>query len=212
MIKKTIIGLTLVICLASWAAADLRAEKLKAFLDRYPWSPLRGHEQEIVYCADKFGIDYRLYVAISGAESTYGKRYKLNNLTGYNSCNTGFGSIYQNIYHTSELIGTKNYYRKYRSTKNLWDLIYVYKGVPPYTHYYNNLRYALDQIHQVPISAEIRAQRAKFAFLVPPEKRRTISKRSYNRMMSNWIVPQFHKYPIRKLTHLDLKVAALDLK
>ena len=58
-------------------ALDLRAVKLQKFLDRYPWSPLRGHEQEILYCADKFGIDYRLYVAISGAESTYGKRYPL---------------------------------------------------------------------------------------------------------------------------------------
>lgn len=134
-------------------ALDLRAVKLEKFLDRYPWSPLRGHEQEILYCADKFGIDYRLYVAIAGAESTYGKRYPqgLKNLTGYNSGRTGFTSIYQNIYQTSKLIGEAKYYRKFRATKDLWDLIYVYKAVPPYQHYYNNLRYALDEITKVPV-------------------------------------------------------------
>ena len=132
---------------------DLRPYKLKRFLDRYPWSPLRGHEIEIVACADKFGIDYRLYVAIAGAESTYGKRYpkKTNNLTGYNSCNTNFVSIYKNIYETSKLIGTAHYYKKYRKTEDIKDLIYVYKGVPPYDHHIKNIRYALDAISAISI-------------------------------------------------------------
>src|SRR3989339_608426 len=131
MIKHKLWLVLLLIVFIGWSASakDLRAVKLQKFLDRYPWSPLRGHEQEILYCADKFGIDYRLYVAISGAESTYGKRYPLGlkNLTGYNSGKTGFNSIYQNIYQTSKLIGEAKYYRKFRATKDLWDLIYVYK-------------------------------------------------------------------------------------
>jgi len=144
----------LVVLLMSAAyGVDLRPYKLKRFLDKYPWSPLRGHEHEIVACADKFGIDYRLYVAIAGAESTYGKRYpkQTKNLTGYNSCDTSFTSIYSNIYETSKLIGTAKYYKRYRQSEDIKDLIYVYKGVPPYDHYFKNLRYALDAISAVSI-------------------------------------------------------------
>jgi hypothetical protein len=206
--KKLLMGVFVLLFLASLSAADLRAEKLKSFLDRYPWSPLRGHEQEIVYCADKFGIDYRLYIAIAGAESSYGKRYKLKNLTGYNNCNSGFKSIYENIYYTSELIGTSKYYKKYRSSKNIWDLIYTYKGVPPYNHYYDNMRYALDQIHQVPISAELKRERAKLAYINSTTKQKNVTKKAYHRMISSWLTPKFHQYPIRQLNHLSFKVAA----
>ena len=154
VVKRFFLVLLIVISLTSLGySRDLRVLKIKRFLDRYPWSPLRGHEQEIVYCADKFGIDYRLYVAIAGAESTYGKNYprRNKNLTGYQNGRTKFASIYQNIYETSKLIGTANYYRKYRRTQNIWDLIRVYKSVPPFRQYHRNMRYALDQIHSVSI-------------------------------------------------------------
>jgi hypothetical protein len=154
MLKRFFLILLIVLSLTSLSySRDLRALKIKRFLDRYPWSPLRGHEGEIIYCADKFGIDYRLYVAIAGAESTYGKNYPKNNknLTGYKSGTTKFSSIFQNIYETSKLIGTSAYYRKYRRSQNIWDLIRVYKSVPPFKHYYRNMRYALDQIHAISI-------------------------------------------------------------
>jgi len=143
------------------AAKDLRAVKLKRFLDRYPWSPLRGHEHEILYCADLFGVDYRLFVAIAGAESSFGKSYPVqrNNMTGYLDGWATFDSIYDNIYETTKLIGTRHYYKKFRKTKDIWDLIHVYKGVPPYDDYYKNLRFTLDAITAVDIE-DVRMEEA----------------------------------------------------
>jgi hypothetical protein len=189
-------------------AEDLRAVRLQKFLDRYPWSPLRGHEHEILYCADKFGIDYRLYLAIAGAESTYGKRYPegKRNLTGHLNGATAFSSIWQNIYETSKLIGTAHYYRKYRETNDIRDLIYVYKGVPPYEHYYKNMRYALDQIGQVDITAELKAQSARLARLEPRGKTK-LTRKQYQKYMGNWLAIRYDKFACRTENTVELKIA-----
>ena len=199
-------------------ATDLRAVKLKKFLDRYPWSPLRGHEHEILYCADKYGLDYRLYIAIAGAESTYGKRYpkSAKNLTGYGVYGDKvgrFGSIWHNIYETSRLIATSPYYKKYRETKDIRDLIRVYKGVPPYEHYHRNMRYALDQITAVSIDKELAAQRAKLermARLDPASKSRRITREQWLDDLGSWISVRYDRYEIRKKGEADLKVAAVE--
>ncbi|MBI5400217.1 glucosaminidase domain-containing protein [Candidatus Saganbacteria bacterium] len=154
MVKKIIIMCLILFYGFTLAGAeDARVMKLEKFLARFPWSPLRGHEHEIVYCADKFGIDYRLYVAIAGAESSFGKKFpkQAKNLTGHRNGVTRFSSIYHNIHATSKLVGTAKYYQKYRRTRNLWDFLYVYKGVPPYKHYYVNLRYTFDEVARVRI-------------------------------------------------------------
>ncbi|MBU0672737.1 MAG: hypothetical protein KJ732_06910 [Candidatus Margulisbacteria bacterium] len=193
-------------------AKDLRATKLKKFLDRYPWSPLRGHEQEILYCADKFGLDFRLYIAIAGAESSYGKRFPKSskNLTGYAvyDDNVGsFNSIWHNIYETSKLIATSNYYKKFRKTRDIKDLIFVYKGVPPYDHYYNNMRYALDQITRVSIVRELKEQREKLVRLDPASKR-LMGKREYVEKMFAWTAVRYDKHTVRKVSEAGLKFAA----
>lgn len=189
------------------AIKDLRAVRLKKFLDRYPWSPLRGHEHEILYCADKFGIDYRLFIAIAGAESSYGKRFprSTKNLTGYNSCNTKFTSVWQNIYETSRLIGTSHYYKKFRKTGDIWDLIYVYKGVPPYSHYHSNLRYALDSITKIDISREIAAQRD---LLAKAGGGRRMSKKLWFTSMNSWLVAPYDEYEARQKQSFSSKVAS----
>ncbi|MDD5383164.1 MAG: hypothetical protein PHH60_05885 [Candidatus Margulisbacteria bacterium] len=198
--KFALIFIALLLLSGLGYAKDLRAVKISKFLERYPWSPLRGHEQEIVYCADKFGIDYRLYLALAGAESTYGKRYPTSkaNLTGYLNGSTRFKSVYQNIYETSRLIGTTHYYEQYRQTKDLWDLIYVYKGVPPYQHYYRNMRYALDQINKVPIAAELRAQKALLAKLPAPTAASKIGKAAYHESMFTWNAVDYDRFTVRQ--------------
>ncbi|MFH1618215.1 MAG: hypothetical protein ABIB65_06570 [Candidatus Margulisiibacteriota bacterium] len=151
---------------------DLRAVRLQRFLDKYPYSPLRGHEHEILYCADKFGLDYRLYLAIAFAESTLGKRFPAHtkNLTGYNNCDTGFESIYDNIYSTHKLIGTTKWYKKYRETNNIKDLVYTYKGVPPYDHYIRNIRFVLNEINNISIEdvreAELKKRLAPASYIM----------------------------------------------
>ncbi|MFC1495958.1 hypothetical protein ACFL52_00920 [Candidatus Margulisiibacteriota bacterium] len=144
-------------------ARDLRAVRIEKFLQRYePNSPLLEYTDEIVECADKFDLDYRLYVAISGAESGFGRAYpkSKHNLTGILNGATGFNNIFHNIYYTHKLIGTRHWYKKYRKTKKIEDLVYVYKCVPPFDHYIYNMRFALDGISRVVIDEE-KAAKAK---------------------------------------------------
>jgi hypothetical protein len=159
MLKKTILSVLFILVLAGLAfAGDPRALKIGKFLARYPDSPLRGHIHELLYCADRFGLDYRLYLGLAGAESTFGRSYPKNshNLTGI--CNGGarFASIYDNIYRTHKIIATGKWYKKYRATRKLKDLVYVYKGVPPYDRYLRTLRGILAGIERVPVAQPAR--------------------------------------------------------
>ncbi len=215
MIKKTLLIVLLLLVATSCVTAkttsgavkDLRAVRLKKFLDRYPWSPLRGHEHEILYCADKFGIDYRLFIAIAGAESSYGKRFpkSTKNLTGYNSCDTKFDSVWQNIYETSKLIGTSDYYKKFRQTSDIWDLIYVYKGVPPYSHYHQNLRYALDKITKIDISKELAEQRA---LLAKAGGGKRMGKKLWFASMDSWLAAPYDEYEARQQRTFNQRIAS----
>ena len=114
----------------------------------------------MVRSADEFGLDYRLYLAIAGAESGFGRRYPKtrHNLTGILNGESRFKSISHNIRYTNQLIAEGKWYRKYRQTKNLMDLVYIFKGVPPYEHYLRNLRFVLDGITAVSIEKEYRAE------------------------------------------------------
>ena len=144
------------ICAAGIACAkDLRPVRLYKFLSRYQ-SPLRGHVHEIVYCADKYQIDYRLYVALSGAESGFGRNFPKNssNFTGIMNVATHFPTTFANIDYTSRLLGQGKWYKTYRRTKKLEDLVYVYKAVPPYERYLRTVRYSLNKISSMDIAAE----------------------------------------------------------
>lgn len=139
-------------------AGDRRAEKIKKFLMKYPGSPLRGHIHEILYCADHFGLDYRLYLGIAGAESTFGRQYPKgnHNLTGVANGGARFASIYDNIYRTHEIIATGKWYKRYRKTRELKDLVYVYKGVPPYDRYLRTVRGIMAGIERVSVARPAR--------------------------------------------------------
>ena len=90
-------------------------------------------------------------MAIAGCESTFGRRYPRwsHNLTGhgiYGGKILGFKSIYENIYKTHELIAMSRYYRKYRKTGEIKDLVHVYKGVPPYGHYIRTVKWVFKEL------------------------------------------------------------------
>lgn len=186
--KRNLIGpLLFVVLLAGLAGAgDLRAARIEKFLTRYPDSPLRGHIHEILYCADRFGLDYRLYLGIAGAESTFGRRYPKSNRNLTGVCNGGarFVSIYDNIYRTHEIIATGKWYRKYRKTRDLRDLVYVYKGVPPYDRYIRTLRYIFAGIERAPIT----------------QARRT-------HLLTAWSAVPYNKYQARRVAPFDGRLA-----
>lgn len=204
--KYLAIGLIFLSLATVAGAKDLRAVKLKRFLDRYQFSPLRGHEQEILYCADKFGVDYRLYLAIAGAESTYGKRYPKthNNLTGHCNGDTVFQSIYSNIYQTSKLIGQAGYYKKYRKTKNIWDLVYVYKGVPPYEHYVKNLRFVMSTVTAVSVEDVRKEELAWLAKINSPEYKAEIQRKFQEAQLANWSARRYDQAKAGQLCQVNV--------
>jgi len=203
-IKLLLILLLFIIATAGYSL-DLRAVKIGRFLDDYPYSPLRSHINEILYCADHFGLDYRLYLALSGAESSFGKKYpKYNfNLTGILNGSKKFKSIYDNIYETHKLIATGKWYKKYLKTKNIVDLVYVYKGVPPYKHYINNLRFFLDKIDSISVDDE----KALLADKSAPGLKKTVNKHSRNEQLSDWGSLRYDLYEPGKKSVLNVKKA-----
>jgi len=84
-----------------------KADKIDAFLKTYK-SPLAGHGIKFVTEAEKHNIDWRLLVAISGRESTFGlhscKRVT-NSFLGYGSCKINFKSTDDAIERVSASLG-----------------------------------------------------------------------------------------------------------
>ena len=161
--KYFLLSLLIVLSVSTIKAEErnLRAERLEIFLSRYcPDSPLRGKGDYIVTSADYYNLDYRLYLSIAGAESTWGKKHphKSFNYTGINNGFRRFASAEDNIDYTHMIIAEKRWYRKYRATKNIDDLVYVYKKVPPFKHYISSLRFSLDMITAVPLARPLTAQ------------------------------------------------------
>lgn len=192
-----IIVLLLAALVGSGEARDLRAVKLKKFLARYPGSPLRGHVHEILYCADRFGLDYRLYLAVAGAESTFGRNYPKGsyNLTGVCNGASRFSSIYNNIYRTSEIIATGKWYRKYRRTKDLKDFVYVYKGVPPFKRYIGTLRAIFAGIDRMPVEKERQFdEQFRLSKLNPP----TYKPGQHARLVA-WSTARYDKHENRRI-------------
>lgn len=90
----------------------VRAQQAKAiddFLEKRN-SPLAGYGPKFVEEAYKNGIDYRLLVAISGRETTFGlnmckSKDAPNNAWGWHSCKSGFKSIDEGIEVISRKLG-----------------------------------------------------------------------------------------------------------
>jgi len=61
---------------------DRRIEKLKSFLESYN-SPFSSQANYLVETADKYKIDWKLIPAISGVESTFGKRIPHDSYNAY---------------------------------------------------------------------------------------------------------------------------------
>lgn len=63
-------------------AVDNRAQVLQKYLEQYD-SPLAPYADDFVAQADMYHIDWKLLVAISGVESTFGKAVPCTNAWGY---------------------------------------------------------------------------------------------------------------------------------
>ena len=85
---------------------DNRANQLQSFLTARK-SPLAPHSARIVDIADKYGLDWKLLVAISGVESGFGRVMPLNSFNAYGWSNglTRFESWENSIEHVSQVLG-----------------------------------------------------------------------------------------------------------
>ena len=66
--------------------ADPRVTQLKRFLESYG-SPLAPFAKNFIDSADRYQIDWRLVPAITGVESTFGKRIPFNSFNAYGWAN-----------------------------------------------------------------------------------------------------------------------------
>ncbi len=68
---------------------DCRVEQLKKFLDFYN-SPLVSETENFIKIADEYGLDWRLIPAITGVESTFGKKIPYNSFNAYGWVNGNY--------------------------------------------------------------------------------------------------------------------------
>ena len=85
-----------------------RIEKLKAFLIKHQ-SPLAAYTQELIKAAEIYQLDWKLLPAISGVESTFGKRIPPGsyNAYGWNNGNRYFVSWEDSINQVSQALREK---------------------------------------------------------------------------------------------------------
>lgn len=109
---KTVVGLSEVLSADNFvlanAKADPRVEKLEGYLNSYK-SPLAEYSFYFIYCADRYGIDWKLLPAITGIESTFGKRIPFGSYNAYGWGNglSRFKSWEESINHVTKALAEK---------------------------------------------------------------------------------------------------------
>jgi len=123
---------------------DSRARILAAFLKEYD-SPLVPFTGEFVKAADAYGLDWRLVPAITGVESTFGKRIPYNSYNAYGWANGvyKFQSWEDSIWHVSKALREK-YLDKGADT--VWEIGRIY--APPSSTWAGKVNVLMAKINQ----------------------------------------------------------------
>lgn len=121
---------------------DPRVDKLEKFLKNYN-SPLADKAGYFVMIADNFNMDYRLVPAISGIESTFGKRIPYNsfNAYGWGNGKSIFDSWEESIFVVSKTLSEK-YIAKGLDTPIKMSRVYC----PPNPDWGRKVAYFMDKI------------------------------------------------------------------
>lgn len=133
-------------------AKDERVEKLKAYFAKHN-SPLKPYAYDFVYYADLYGLDWKLVPAISGVESTFGKRIPRNsyNAYGWANGNYSFTSWEQSIEVVSRTLKEKYVDRGYNTVPKIARMY-----APPSTTWSGNVQFFMNQIenYEVPQASQ----------------------------------------------------------
>jgi hypothetical protein len=131
--------------------ADTRVVTLKKFLEKYN-SPLADYAYEFVYYADMYDIDWRLVPAISGVESTFGKRIPQGSYNAYGWAN---GKYQFKSWDDSIEIVTRTLREKYydRGADSIAKIARRY--APPSTTWGWKVKYFMNEIDPIPVEFDL---------------------------------------------------------
>lgn len=129
------------------AIFDYRIVILKKYLESHN-SPLTDHASHFVTYADKYQLDWRMVAAISGVESTFGKRIPKNSYNAYGWAN---GNYYFESWEDSIEIVSKALRKKYydRGAKTINQIARRY--APPSSSWAWKVEFFMNEIDPVPL-------------------------------------------------------------
>ena len=127
---------------------DYRIETLRAYLAKHN-SPLAEYADEFVLTADKYNIDWRLVAAISGVESTFGKRIPYNSYNAYGWAN---GNYRFKSWEESIEIVTRTLREKYidKGAPSIAKIARRY--APPSSTWARNVKFFMNKIEPFPVA------------------------------------------------------------
>jgi len=126
---------------------DYRVVILRKYLESHN-SPLTDSAEHFVTYADKYQLDWRMVAAISGVESTFGKRIPENSYNAYGWAN---GNYYFESWEDSIAIVSKTLREKYydRGATTLNQIARRY--APPSSSWAWKVNYFMEKIDPVPL-------------------------------------------------------------
>lgn len=130
---------------------DYRVTNLRKFLIKYN-SPLFDYAQDFVVYADIYGLDYRIIPAITGVESTFGKRIPVNSYNAYGWANGEyrFTSWEDSIEHVSMTLKTKYIERGAPTIAQI-----ARRYAPPSSTWGSKVKFFMRKIDSLPVSYDI---------------------------------------------------------
>ncbi|RLC29376.1 hypothetical protein DRH13_05820 [Candidatus Woesebacteria bacterium] len=128
--------------------SDYREEILRNYLEGHN-SPLSEYSGVFINLADKYRLDWRLVPAITGVESTFGKRIPINSYNAYGWANGGysFESWDESIEVVSKAL--RNNYID-RGAVSINDIARIY--APPSETWARNVKFFMNKIDPLPVS------------------------------------------------------------
>lgn len=131
--------------------SDYRVKVIEKYLSYYD-SPMAGNAGDFVYYADKYDLDWRLVLAISGVESTYGKQIPPYSYNGwgwgvYGNNVIRFKSWKEGIQTVSE--GLRTRYMDKWGGKDIYQIGSMYASSP---HWANSVNIHFDMIQRFILS------------------------------------------------------------
>ncbi len=127
---------------------DYRVFLLKNYLEKHN-SPLAESSEDFIACADKYNIDWRFVPAISGVESTFGKRIPRNSFNAYGWAN---GNYYFKSWPDSIEIVSKTLREKYidNGANSIDEIARIY--APPSSDWSWKVKWFMNEIDPMPLA------------------------------------------------------------